>query len=183
MVKPILSLLAVSGLGLFLTGASSTPQTDADRGIPGYLNPRTLTFQARPTPHVVPDTVTLKDYTGTLKFEYTITVHTTVPSGQELLCEASTIVVDEGGTGLEYMESASSPAKVSGTSGTCTVEIPYSWPLESPSDVSISYSLLIAPTSATSQFNEYPTRSHSSDTDIAMPAVGATTTILLKATV
>jgi len=183
MLKQALGVIAVSGLGMFLSGSPLAQPSNAVPGIPGYYNPTTHTFQTRVTPRALPDASTLKDYTGTLKFEYTIKVDTPVPSGEEMLCEASTLLEDDASDGLEYQESASSVAKVSGSSASCTVQIPYAWPLEETSGtVSISYSVVIAPSSATSQINEYATRAHSSATYIALPSVGATTVVPLSVT-
>lgn len=63
MLKPLLSIIAVSGIGLFLTGARVSPQTEAAQGIPGYYNPTSHTFQAKVVPQVQPNVVT-KPYDG-----------------------------------------------------------------------------------------------------------------------
>jgi hypothetical protein len=182
MFKPLLSIFAVSVLGLLLTGARTAPQTEAAQGIPGYYNPATHTFQAKVVRQVEAD-VTTKPYAGKFVFEYTIKLETPVPSGQDLYCGA-TASLEDPDTDNVYQENASTIAKVSGTSATCTVNIPYAWTLASDDYVGLSFQLIIAPPAASTGFTELPTRNHTSDLPpMVVPANGVTTYLKVSETI
>jgi hypothetical protein len=177
--------LALAGLALGLAGSALAQQTPPAKGIPGYLNPKTHTFSARVRPSAAPDATTVKTYTGTLKFEYTIKLDTPVASGQALYCEAAADVEDTTGDEF-YEEEAASTAKVSGTTATCTVNIPYSWGLadESADTIGLSYDLVIFPTSTTTLDYYYAVREHTSGLPaLKVPTSGATTVIPVAATI
>jgi hypothetical protein len=177
-------IFVLAGLAFALAGSALAQQAPTTKGIPGYLNPKTHTFSARVRPAAAPDATTTKTYTGTLKFEYTIKLDTPVASGQALYCEASADVEDT--TGDEYYEEeATVTAKVSGSTATCTVNIPYSWALadESADTIGLSYDLVILPTSTTT-LEYYAVREHTSGLPaIKVPTSGATTDITIAATI
>jgi hypothetical protein len=179
-----LRIALLSSLGLSLAGAAFGQQAKTTEGIPGFLNPKTHTFHARVAPQVVPDASSAKTYTGTLKYAFTVKLDTSVSSTEALVCVANADVYD--GTGTDYYEETSAgTATVSGSTGTCTVSIPYSWSLVdgSTDTVSLSYELVIVPTSSSSVLAEFSRRDHSSELPaIAVPVSGATTNIPISAT-
>ena len=186
MIKQISRVAALTGAVMLLTSAAlaqkSTSKLDQ---IPGFYNPKTHTFQARVVPEADPDATAPKTYTGTLKFDITVKLVTPVASGQELVCTTTALVEDENGSGGFYEESASGIGKVSGSTGTCTIDIPYSWNLSAATSdsVDISYNLEIIPTSSNA-IVDYTTRTHTSELlPIKVPATGATTAIPVSATI
>jgi len=189
MIKQFTRIFVLAGLGLALTGAAmaqETPGTSAPRGI---LNARTHKLEAKPRPAVIPEAVSPVVYTGTLKFVYTIKLVTPVTSSEEVVCSADAIVEDYNtSTDVfynEYSEFATSIGKVSGSTATCTTEIPYSWALEYASTdmVTYDYDIAILPTSVSSTEVIGATREHTSLLpSTKVPAAGATTTIAISAT-
>ena len=168
-------------LAFSLAATAIAQQENRDTKIPGYYNPKTRTFSTKVAPSLVSDVAT-KTYTGTFKFNITVKLDTAVPSGSELLRSASAETVDAGTTNV-ILESEKAKATVSGTTGTCNISIPYSWALasESSDTVSLSYELLIVPTSTT---QESFTRDHESGLpSIAVPVSGATTTETISAVI
>ena len=138
-------------LAFSLAATAIAQQENRDTKFPGYYNPKTRTFSTKVAPSLVSDVAT-KTYTGTFKFNITVKLDTAVPSGSELLRSASAETVDAGTTNV-ILESEKAKATVSGTTGTCNISIPYSWALasESSDTVSLSYELLIVPTSTTQE--------------------------------
>ena len=176
--------VALSGLVFALAG-SAVAQQSKEVTIPGFYNPKTHTFQAKVLPAVDPETANAaaKVYTGTLEYEITAKLVTPVTSGHELACTVSALVEDLSGTGF-YQEGASGVAKVSGSTATCTINIPYSWSLvDGTTDtVTLGYDLEIVPTSTTN-LATYTSRTHSSElAPIKIPTSGAATPIIISAT-
>ena len=189
MTKQSLRILALTGAVLSLSSAVFAQQTKADQPEVGVYNPKTHTFTTRPHRLVVPDAVSPKIYTGTFKFDMTVKLVTPVASGQELICSATAGVDDydsSNGTFYNiYDEDAATVAKVSGSTATCTVSIPYSWSLEyaTTDAISYGYTLEIVPSSTSSSLIDFGYRTHTSEVPSGkVPAAGATTTIPISAT-
>jgi hypothetical protein len=129
--------------------------------------------------------------TGTFVFTITITVKSTFPKNGIVGCGANAIVTDTT-TGLSYGESASALATGSGTSWKCTVKIPYSWLLSSPTtdmvvldyDVSIVEGVQGTATNGSDTAVEViPARDSSHGlAPFKVPANGATTTETISVT-
>ncbi len=187
-MKNLVRALSVVALSIGAALPSICQQTRSVE-IPGYLNPKTGAFRpqvARPTPDAAPKVTT---YTGTFEFNFTIDLVTAVPSGQEVECDANAELVDlptTGGFENVITEEASVKATVKGSTATCTVKIPYSWPLESGPDdsVSFNYGISIIPTSVTSESGLVQTRRSSQElAPTAVPKSGTTTTKTIDATI
>lgn len=174
---------ALAGVAFLLTGAALAQKSTGADQIPGFYNPKTHTFQVKVQPEVDPEASAPKIYTGTFSFDITVKLVTPVASGHELACTAGASVDDLSGTGF-YIESASAVAKVTGSSATCTVSIPYSWSLSdgATDSVSLSYDLEIVPTTTNAAL-AFTSRTHSSElAPIKVPATGVTTAVPISAT-
>jgi hypothetical protein len=175
---------------VFFFGAALPSLCQQSTDIPGYLNPKTGAFRPKVAVAPSPDaTVKLTTYTGTLEFEFTVTVDSTIPSGQKVICEVTTEVVDipTGGSSENVItEEAATAASLSGKTATCTVKVPYSWALASgPEDqVGVTYRLAIVPTAITSEPDATAVRSSSQQlTPFVVPKSGTTTTKTIEATI
>jgi len=176
-----------------LVAASALPllaQQSASIEIPGYLNPKTGTFRPKAATTPTPDTAPkLTTYTGTLEFNYTITLETAVPSGDVVHCEATAELVDVPTSGSNenvITEEASVNATVKGSTATCTVKIPYSWPLANAAvdSVSRTYAVVITPPSIVNETDAQAVRRSTQYLPpIAVPKSGTTTTDTIDATI
>ncbi|MFY9978902.1 MAG: hypothetical protein WA252_09025 [Candidatus Sulfotelmatobacter sp.] len=69
--------------------------------------------------------------TGTLEVSFTVTIVSSIPTTDAIVCEVTATVDDTSGT---YKEIASANATRSGSTATCVVIIPYSWTLTGTTD-------------------------------------------------
>lgn len=157
--------------------------TPAVNGIRGYLDPRTGIFHSMPLPDLqgadVPPPTT---FGGKFVFNFTITVSSTLASTAKIGCQATASLEDVVSL-TSTLETASAVATRSGSTATCTVTIPYSWNLSSPTSdkVSLTYSIIAG---AATTVNPLPARtSEHSFGPISVPANGATTTEPITATI
>ena len=127
------------GCGLLTAAASSAAYAQETATPPkkifGYLDPKTGTFKAANT-QVRPDASTTPATTGTVSLTISIKLATVFPAKSTIACgmEVSALSLTENtSTGAvsdgEWLETASSPATISGSTATCTVKIPYAWVL------------------------------------------------------
>lgn len=126
-------------------------------------------------------------FTGKLVFSFTITISSTLPTTDTVACEASASLSDVGaaGQGPIINELAAVAATRSGSTATCTVNIPYSWSLINSSTDAVQLSYVISvPTAAITGTNGLPARvSTRTFASIKVPASGMTTTETIKATI
>lgn len=105
-----------------------------ERGIPGYLNPKTGTFSTRAqseSSEALPN-VAATYYYGTITITMIVSVASSFPSGTVFRCTGSANTSDSGGG--EFYEDASVTAPApSGGKTTCTVTMNYYWQLSTPS--------------------------------------------------
>jgi len=139
MAKLMLVCICLAGLTQLVwsqNGTISKPGERAERGIPGFLDPRTGMFTARvqsqePTADVTPDTAALTDYTGTWTFTIDITVSSAIPASAVIACDAQLSVDDisisAGPSNGTYFEHQGVLATGSGGSRTCVIPLHYSW--------------------------------------------------------
>jgi hypothetical protein len=97
--KLMLVCVCLAGLTQLVWSQSSSVLKTHERGIPGFLDPKTGMFTARvqsqePTADVTPSAVTTIDYTGTWTFIIHITVSSVIPSTAVITCEANLSVTD-----------------------------------------------------------------------------------------
>ncbi|MGA2809275.1 MAG: hypothetical protein ABSE87_14185 [Terracidiphilus sp.] len=195
---PIPTLASIT-LGIALAGSASaaaqSPQTGTQHTrIFGYQDPQTGAFH--PLAHTVP-LVTTAPTTGKYEVTFDITIDSTFPKGATLLCNVdlieSSVTESTTPTVIEYGETASSSMAVSGSTATCTVNLPYSWAIPAStakapvvSTVSGSYSVFVFSSSSTTITSATleGLRSVSSTLPIptTVPKSGATTTATVDAT-
>jgi hypothetical protein len=158
----------------------------ATRGIHGYLDPRSGIFHpfARMTEADVEPQAT-KTFTGKFVFNYTITVDATIAATAKIACSASAVVEDNvtGGSPNIIEEEASALATRSGSTATCTVNIPYSWNLATSTTDMVTLGYTIAAPAEATATTALPSRfSSQSLPAIKIPVTGATTTETIAAT-
>ena len=110
----------------------------------GYLNPRSGVFMPMmPAPAGSDETPTpeASASTGKFVFNFTITIASAVPAGDVIQCGAEASVFDV----VRIFDDTADfvTATRSGSSATCKVTIPYSWPLTTPSSdpVTLTYNV------------------------------------------
>ncbi len=183
MIRSMLARILFAVLSLaVITCAAWAQNQNRMRGIPGYLDPLTGEFRTMmPPAQQDAEAPAASTFGGTLVFKFTITVSSTIASTTKIACEANALVSDSNGT---YEEAAAvSVARGSGTTVSCTVNIPYSWALNTGSSdqVFMSYGISTA-TSSTTALVPQRVSGHSFPS-IAVPANGATTTTTISATI
>ena len=179
-------------LGCICFAALTQPvwgQTGAQnpRAVPRHLTSGTT----MPKPTAVEDNLdfaqaALTTFGGTFTFKITITIKSTNLGTDTIECSANADVVDfnttTGVNSGSYIEEAAVAATRSGSTATCTVNIPYSWGLANGSTdiVGLSYSIYAFNTTA----NGLPIRDNGhSLPNMHVPANGTTTTINVAATI
>ena len=157
----------------------------AKPGILGYLDPRTGAFRPlvqNPVENAQAEALAPTPTTGKFVFNFTITIKSTNLGSDTIECVANAAVF-ESASFLSINESASVKATVTGSTASCTVTIPYSWPLTSASTdmVMLNYEVLAAGGAST---GGQPTRnSGQSLPSIKVPLTGATTTQTIASTI
>lgn len=121
-----------------VAGAAALPAVAfAQAPIPGFLNPHTGAFQ----PHfvVTAPSATTAIYTGTFELTLTITLASSIPTNQAIVCYVEADGSDSVGHYL--LQSVSVAATRSGDKATCVVSVPYSWPLGASPVYATSYNV------------------------------------------
>ncbi len=187
----MLLCVCFAGLTPFLWSQNGNRVTRHDHaaGVLGYLDPQTGAFRpvhrhsGKAGDGLEPGTVTI---TGKFVFNFTITLDSTVPSGDAVACFAAAGTYDNT-RGTDLYESGTSQATVTGSTATCTVSLPYSWLMASaPEDtVSLGYNVFIYNPTASLTSDDYFTRysEHTINPDLAVPPSGQTTSIAIAATI
>lgn len=176
--------VAVSTLGLSVWGQTARPT--AATGVAGTLDAKTGIFTAF-LPSVAQDptdaSFAATTYHGKLVFNITITLATNIPTTTSVVCDTSARVLDDPSGGGNFLtEGGGVIATRSGSTATCTIVIPYSWPLVTGSTdmMTLSYSVGTFGPLATS------TTTRNSSQGIGtfkIPAPGVTSTFTVKATI
>lgn len=117
----IIGACALAGAALALPTT-----TDAASTIAGYLDPSTGSFTPAATQAQIAATaasvVTRK---GTVTFHIKVAIESAIPTGQQISCSAGISSNDFGG--VSNSANASSVLVKAGSTGTCTMAIPYQW--------------------------------------------------------
>jgi hypothetical protein len=181
-ITTIIVLLA-SGLIGFTLLIGSQNQLAAARPtfhFPG--NQPTQTGPARPVPQrsFYQQSPLIAGTTGKFVYNFTIMVKSTIPASDVIECVGSASVFDTSGRTME--ESAGVAATRGAGTATCSVTIPYSWPLAGASTDMANLSFTInAPASGTSPLpNRLSTQGFAT---IHIPPSGSTTTETITATI
>ncbi len=159
------------------------------RAVPGHLTSATTNH----APMVVEDNLdlalaSLTTFGGTFTFKITITIKSTNLGSDTIECSAAATVDDINKTTFTssgfYIEEASVLATRSGSTATCTVNIPYSWGLANGSTDVVGLLYTIAAFNPTASSFGLPGRDNSHDlASIKVPANGTTTTMNAAATI
>lgn len=125
-------LIGLCLFGLLATGWSQLSTSTVTPGIPGYLDPQTGSF--RPMP-VVPD-VDVGVYApsataGKIVLTLTTTLTTSFPTTEAFSCGLNATVADVI-SGLTFSDTIFVNATKNGSTLSCTLTLPYSWDLVSP---------------------------------------------------
>ena len=177
-----LSLAIACLVGIVGTSFAQNVGNRKPQGILGVLDPRTGVFHTLPSVADSADAQPLIATTGKFVVNFTITVAATIASTAKIACVVNASTADAA-SGNFVQEEAAALATRSGSTATCTVNIPYSWNLSSASidKVTLTYSIE-APVEATAT-TAFPQRmSTQSLATIAVPTSGTTTTETVTAT-
>ena len=131
------AVLALGTLGGSVLALAQNANPPTPRKIFGFQDSKTGTFHPMgKSADVVNPAVATTTFTGTIEVTTTITLKTSLPSGDVIACIVDAVASSESETtltGVTYEESAASNAKVSGSTASCTVNIPFSWVLQTAS--------------------------------------------------
>jgi len=111
-------------------------------------------------------------YTGTIVTMFTVTIQSTGLPTTKGACAVRSSLTDDGN---EFKELAETTMKVSGDTGSCTVDLPYSWTLSDGGSDSVTLEFDVAVPLTVVTSNSAPARYSQRTITIAMPANGATT--------
>lgn len=181
-ISKVLLVLAV--LGVTQSAWSQIAEKPKTDGILGYLDARTGAFKPVPLPS--PDdeqalaAASITPTTGKFVFNISVNIQSNLPANSVIICGAGANVADVTASFTTIEEQAEVVATRSGSKATCTVTIPYSWPLVSPSQDMVGRSFTI---SATAQNVVVARQSIHSLAPIKTPANGATTTDTISAVI
>ncbi len=146
---------------LLLSGAAMAQSVDS---LPGMLNLRTGLFEVRPA---MPSPAATTLYSGTFDVTITITVVSAIPEESTILCTANISGTDS--TYALHGETAVTTAVRSGSTATCTLNVPYAWMLGTTPTYNFGYQVSWAAGSAPSRISElYPA------TSVKMPTKATT---------
>ena len=158
----------------------------ATHGVPGYLDPQTGVFKPliqRPVEEA--DAAAIAPTTGTLTFTITITVKSTNLGTDKIVCSAnastSEAIPPSGFRSIE--ENASVAATGTGSTRTCIVTIPYSWPLSTAKTDTITLLYNVSAIGAASGGGVPLRLSTQTLPSIKVPANGAATPIAVESTI
>jgi hypothetical protein len=181
----LLTLLLLSacflGINTMLWGQDAIP----NRGIRGYLDPRTGIFHSIPHPDTLDEAApppAKTTFTGSVVMNFTITVSTVFASTTPIACIGEVQLQDSGSTTNILEIAGSTVTRGTGTTVNCSVTIPYSWSLASAGTDKIRLAYSVTAPIAFTQTAAFPNRQGSQSLGtIAVPVSGTTTTETIKA--
>jgi hypothetical protein len=180
-----ITLACVCLLGLNQPVWSQKANEPANQGILGYLDPKTGAFRpVAQSPDEEFDTTELAPTnTGKFVFKFTITISSTNLGSDTISCTALASLIDNPISSIFISETASVKATVSGSTASCTVNIPYSWTLKTGSTDTVSLSYVVSAVGPSAS-GGLPTRTSSQGiANIKVPANGSTTTETVASTI
>jgi hypothetical protein len=142
--------------------------------IPGYMNAKTGVFRALPSPSLAA-AGTL--YTGTFDVTITITLASTIPTTQPIVCSAELLGASAGGV---YTQDVTFQATRNGNTATCTETVPYAWTLGTSPTYSFSYTIETVSSSTSVPLRLLAT---TAVTGAPVPPKGTTTKLTAAATI
>ena len=170
-------------LGLTQPVRSQKTNETTQHGIPGYLDPRTGTFKplANLAPQEEPEIEAATPSPGDFAVTFNISVKSSIPSTETIACAFNAQVFGDA-SGKTVTDSMTVAATRSGATATCKLKMFYSWPLTSPNtdSVSLDYQIVTGEFVSPALPIRLSTQTLSS---IKVPAIGATTTMTIAATI
>jgi hypothetical protein len=175
-----LPVVCCLGMNLSLWGQNAA----AAPGIQGFLDPKTKIFHSIPSPQATDaEPLTVSTLTGKFVFNFTITVESTIASTSQIGCFAGVSTTDTTNLNNVSDFAAVAVTRGSGTTVKCTVTIPYSWKLGSPTTDMVHLSYTIGSPLQLGITTAYPNREGAQSLGtIKVPLNGATTTETITAT-
>lgn len=168
--------IIVAGLCLLALSMTAWGQNRSVPGIPGYLDARTGTFRPMAQTIESEDLGPVNPTTGKVVITLTVTLQSTFPTGEVYSCGANLTTFDTS-SGLSFLETDLITATKSGNTLTCTITVPYSWALVSPSTDMMMVGYTVNATNGTSAL---PLRTADHGVaNIRVPPNGTTTTYTL----
>ena len=167
------TLYAAPAFALLVLGSAQA--ASVNKGVAGFLDPRTGTFTAKVTSDT-PDSTTISRATGTIAVTVTIAVEAAIAANTPIYCS-----LDFAYTGYPLLEDVGVlqvTAKRSGATATCTANLPYNWNVTSQ-EKNGSLSVTVSTGSLTSQSGSELTsvqHSFANNYAIALPAAAGTVT-------
>jgi hypothetical protein len=168
-------LLLAFGCLLALVTSAFTQNTQTRRTF-GYVDSRTGIFHPlNRTPLSEEAAASITPTTGTFVFNVTITVSSALPTNAVITCGVGG-GVDDLLTG-DFSNDVQITAKRSGSTATCTVNVPYSWDLGEPTKDTVEMDLTVEATAGTSgSTGFYDEIFIAPAITMAVPKTGTTTT-------
>jgi hypothetical protein len=159
-MKP--AMLLAFACGLVLTLPSVAQNSETRKAVFGYQDPKTGMFHPLDrTPLSAEAAAGITPTTGTVVFTVTIQVSSAIPTTAPITCGLNGGVNDTS-TGFWTFSFSLAAKRVSSTSATCTLTMPYSVDLGSPStdtlslDLSVGVSFGVGTTGFYEEFNTMP---------------------------
>ena len=174
-------VLALVCLAALTTGCFAQADASKPHGIPGFFDPETGAFKPFQSPTEAIDLAKVTPTTGKFVFSFTVTVASTIATTTKILCQANATVT-EATTFFTASEIAAVTATRSGGTATCTVNIPYSWPLTTASKDIVNLGFSISAGTAGSTATAYRISTQTAGT-IPVPATGSTTSMSFSPTI
>ena len=183
---PKVILACVCLLGLTQPVWSQKAKEPANQGILGYLDPKTGAFRpvAQGQVEEFDNTALAPTNAGKFVFNFTITISSTDLGSDTISCLATASLTDNLPLSPIFIdETASVKATVSGSTASCTVNIPYSWTLKTGTTDTVLLSYVVSAVGPSAS-GGLPTRTSSQGiANIKVPANGSTTTETIASTI
>lgn len=174
-MKPTLGVLTLFlALACGQIAAGQTSPDKAPGGILGYLDPKTGAFRPLAKSQQEIPEAAVTPTTGKFVFHITVSIQSTFAAGTPIVCSANASTYDTTNF-LYFDEEASVTAQQTGATATCSIVIPYSWPLSTPAADSVTLSYTVSAGVFESSKTLTRMLNHSLP-GIKVPAHGATTT-------
>ena len=171
-------MMLACGATLLQTASAADALSPGRVGILGHMDPKTGAFRpVSPSDQNIEETDMLATTIGgKFIFNFTITLSSPISTSTPIICTANASIMEISAsytTIADYIETVSAAAtRSSATAARCSVAIPYSWLLQSPTTDFVTLGYSVATTGTV-----YPQRSSSSHAmAIKLPANGIITT-------
>jgi hypothetical protein len=181
----LLATAALVAFGALYPGATNASQAGGagGSGIPTVYDPHTGGYRLQQplASTIQPNTAS----TGTFVYNFTITIKSTIPTSNPIICAAEPSVT-ESASGQTWFDIKFVDATRSGSTATCSISVPYAWKLNTASSDKVDQSIFVG-TPSDNFFSppvSFPARvSGFNLSQISVPANGSTTTEAITSTI